>query len=495
MKTLAAIGVLLLGAPLAVVLLFASMLGAEHEQQRAHFAAAGCLNWTGPLLEGTGLSDDQMARAVIIYDVAIETGTGSAGAVVGIATAMQESTLGAHPASHQPNQDGDVGLFQQRSLPGWYADGQTQAENLTILADDRYQARGFFLGHTTTSGWHIPGLQDIEGWQQMSVTQAAQSVQVSAYPDAYAAHEALARAVVAALEGAPDQLVVCGPAIEAIECPPTGMASERGQTPDALRVMRCIKAKWPQLTSMGGLRPGDPRDHGTGRAVDVMIPNYLTPAGIALGDEIAEWTRTHAAQLGVTYIIWREHIWSTARADQGWRRCGITGSCYTGPDHSAAHLDHVHISVHGEAGTGFAPPTNSTAGGPVVLPVEAGTYRLTARFGQSGPHWRTTHTGLDFAAARGTPVRAVFDGVVASAGWQRAYGNLVRLRAADGTQAWYAHLDTTSVTHGQHVTAGQVIGTVGMTGNSTGSHLHFEIRTDGRPIDPMMWLQREGLHP
>jgi len=80
-------------------------------------------------------------------------------------------------------------LFQQRSLVGWYADGTTQQENLAILADDAYQARTFYLGHTTLTGWHIPGLTNIDGWQHMSVAQAAQKVQVSAYPDAYARHD------------------------------------------------------------------------------------------------------------------------------------------------------------------------------------------------------------------------------------------------------------------------------------------------------------------
>ncbi len=119
-----------------------------------------------------------MNRAALIYAAALDTGVGPAGAVVGIATAMQESTLGAHPAAATPNSDGDVGLFQQRSLVGWYADGTTQQENLTILADDAYQARTFYLGHTTRAGWHIPGLVDIDGWQHMSVGGGAEGAGV-----------------------------------------------------------------------------------------------------------------------------------------------------------------------------------------------------------------------------------------------------------------------------------------------------------------------------
>ncbi len=79
-----------------------------------------------------------------------------------------------------------------------------------ILADDAYQARTFYLGHTTLTGWHIPGLADIDGWQHLSVAQAAQKVQVSAYPDAYAKHEGLARTLVALFAGQPAGLVNCG---------------------------------------------------------------------------------------------------------------------------------------------------------------------------------------------------------------------------------------------------------------------------------------------
>ena len=409
---------------------------------------------------------------------------------MGIATAMQESALGAHPAAQSPNGDGDVGLFQQRSLVGWYAGGTTQQENLSILADDAYQARTFYLGHDTRSGWHIPGLTDINGWQQMTVTEAAQRVQVSAYPDAYATHEPLARSLVALFAGQPAGLASCGTLDQDLDCAPTGMASERGQTPDALRVMRCIHARWPQIRSLLGVRPGDPRDHGTGRAVDVMIPNYGSPTGVALGTEVAEWARANATALGVTYIIWREHLWSATRADEGWRPCGTQASCYTGPNPSASHRDHVHISVHGNQGTGT---TNSTSSGSVVLPVDQ--YRLTSRFGDTGPHWKKAHTGLDFAAPTGTPIRAITAGTITSAGYAGAYGNLTKLTTADGTVFYYAHQTKIAVGLGQKVVAGQVIGTVGATGNVTGPHLHLEVRVGGVPTDPDRWFRTQGLTP
>ncbi|WP_078612951.1 M23 family metallopeptidase [Streptomyces canus] len=106
------------------------------------------------------------------------------------------------------------------------------------------------------------------------------------------------------------------------------------------------------------------------------------------------------------------------------------------------------------------------------------------------------HTGVDFLAAAGTPLRAVGAGTVVSAGWGGAYGNQVVIQLADGYYAQYAHLSALSVSSGQTVTAGQQIGLSGATGNVTGPHLHFEIRTTpdyGSDIDPVAYLRTKGV--
>ena len=95
-----------------------------------------------------------------------------------------------------------------------------------------------------------------------------------------------------------------------------------------------------------------------------MVPAYTSPAGRALGQQIANWAQSHAAELGVDYIIWREHIWSAQRSSEGWRQCGTAASCYSGTDDSAAHRNHVHVSVHGNTGTGFA-TVNGSRGCPL----------------------------------------------------------------------------------------------------------------------------------
>ncbi|MEU0251932.1 peptidoglycan DD-metalloendopeptidase family protein [Streptomyces sp. NPDC006184] len=106
------------------------------------------------------------------------------------------------------------------------------------------------------------------------------------------------------------------------------------------------------------------------------------------------------------------------------------------------------------------------------------------------------HTGVDFVVPTGTSLKAVAAGTVVSAGWGGAYGNQVVIRLNDGYYAQYGHLSQLSVSAGQSVTPGQQIGLSGATGNVTGPHLHFEIRTTpgyGSDIDPVGYLRRHGL--
>lgn len=129
-----------------------------------------------------------------------------------------------------------------------------------------------------------------------------------------------------------------------------------------------------------------------------------------------------------------------------------------------------------------------------ALPVKG--YHLTGRFGDHSGLWSSVHTGLDFAAPSGTPIRSVARGVVTAVGYDGAYGTRTVVRLAGGTDLWYCHQSSTRVAVGDRVRVGQLIGTVGSTGNATGSHLHLEVRprTDV-PVDPLAWLRARGLHP
>jgi murein DD-endopeptidase MepM/ murein hydrolase activator NlpD len=106
------------------------------------------------------------------------------------------------------------------------------------------------------------------------------------------------------------------------------------------------------------------------------------------------------------------------------------------------------------------------------------------------------HTGVDFALPTGTPLKSVAAGTVVSAGNGGAYGNQVVIQHQDGMYSQYAHLSQLSVSAGQTVTVGQQIGLSGATGNVTGPHLHFEIRTSpdyGSDVDPVGYLRSHGV--
>lgn len=130
------------------------------------------------------------------------------------------------------------------------------------------------------------------------------------------------------------------------------------------------------------------------------------------------------------------------------------------------------------------------------LPVGTGVYHLTSRFGECSALWSHCHTGLDFAAPSGAPIRAIAGGTVTSVGYDGAYGNKTVVTLEDGTELWYCHQAAYAVSNGQQVRAGEVIGSVGSTGNVTGPHLHVEVRPGaGDPVDPYAAMLAHGLQP
>jgi murein DD-endopeptidase MepM/ murein hydrolase activator NlpD len=98
------------------------------------------------------------------------------------------------------------------------------------------------------------------------------------------------------------------------------------------------------------------------------------------------------------------------------------------------------------------------------------------------------HTGIDFRASVGTPVRAAGTGTIVYAGWRGGYGNCVIIDHGHSLATLYGHLSSIGVNVGQRVTRGQVIARAGSTGLSTGPHLHFEVRANGVPVDPLRYL-------
>ena len=106
-----------------------------------------------------------------------------------------------------------------------------------------------------------------------------------------------------------------------------------------------------------------------------------------------------------------------------------------------------------------------------------------------GPRWVTMHYGTDMAAKHGSAILATADGVINFAGWEKGYGKLIKIKHDFGYETRYAHLSKISVSVGQRISQGDRIGKMGNTGRSTGTHLHYEIRRNGKPINPMKYIR------
>lgn len=289
----------------------------------------GCTSEAIATATDVDLDQEQLSVAATVIAVGKHLDVPPRGWVVALAAGMQESGL-------RPLDYGDrdsVGVFQQRTSWG----------SLHDRLDPRDASTMFFTGGHAGQA----GLLDIDAWATMPVTQAAQAVQVSAYPDAY--------------------------------------------------------AKWE-------------------------------PVAVQLVKQLADVDAT----------------------------CAETGGTW-------------------------------------VFPLGDAPYVETAGFGECGTHWADCHTGQDFAAPIGTPVLAAGDGVVTAAGPDGPYGNAIHILHAGGTATWYAHLSQVETSPGQHIKAGQLIGLVGDTGNTTGPHLHFEVHTgasrtsEGTPTDPLQWLHSHRI--
>lgn len=128
-----------------------------------------------------------------------------------------------------------------------------------------------------------------------------------------------------------------------------------------------------------------------------------------------------------------------------------------------------------------------------VLPLAS--YALTATYGEYGL-WASYHTGLDFNGNSGDPIMSVANGTVTQTGYDGAYGNKTVVTLDDGTEIWFCHQTSIYVSVGDTVRGGEVIGTVGATGNVTGSHLHLEVRPGGGdPVDPFGAFVDHGIVP
>lgn len=277
------------------------------------------------------LDREQLTNASIVVSTAEALGLPADASVVGLATALQESGL---RVLTQAESDSDsAGIFQQRPSQGWGSVEQ--------VMDPVYAAQAFF-----------EHLTQVSGWQDLPVTVAAQTVQRSAYPDAYAKWQTTAEALASALLNQPGVAQVScqaeAPAVPASatpgDWPPEQMGAD-GLTARTRYVRDLIESGFGE-TNMGGWCPGGcttghvaGSDHYTGHAIDVMILPYTDPARVAAGERICAWLVANARQLAIKYVIYRAQIWTP---EEGWHTYSHpTGSS----DPTMLHMDHVHVSL------------------------------------------------------------------------------------------------------------------------------------------------------
>jgi len=176
------------------------------------------------------------------------------------------------------------------------------------------------------------------------------------------------------------------------------------------------------------------------------------------------------------------------------------GNPLTGSSTKRKVVHYTSLTVGGETKTFFRFTTpdgetgyydaNGRSADRVLMRTPVPGSRISSGFGMRRHPilgYNRMHTGVDFAAPYGTPLKAAGDGVISAAGWQGAYGKVVRIRHKDNYETVYAHMSRipTTIKPGAAVRQGQVIGFVGSTGRSTGPHAHFEVRLDGKPMNPL----------
>lgn len=269
------------------------------------------------------LGEEQAQHAATIAGVAVRRGLPARAVTIALATAYQESNL-----RNLDHGDRDsLGLFQQRPSQGWGSQAQVRDPV-----------------HATTKFYDA--LVRIDDYRNLAVTEAAQRVQRSAFPRAYADHEADARVLASALTGN-------SPAALACTVPGGSYAAQQpgasGLTPRAAAVRRSLEGVFGRQ-ALGGFAPGGVRTghvsgsaHYDGRALDVFVRPAGDPTQNRKGWAIAQWAVANAPALAVTTVIYDDRIWTAQRGGEGWRP-------YDAPERSGdpavlRHLDHVHIDV------------------------------------------------------------------------------------------------------------------------------------------------------
>ena len=293
------------------------------------------------------LNDSQKRYAKKVLDVVASRGMSRQAALIVLVTVQQESHFrmywnaavpGSRDLTDEPAAQGSdgysVGLFQQQVHGSDFAWGTVEDA----------------MDPVTSTNNFLNALQKVQGWEGMPLEKAAQAVQRSAYPDAYAKWKDMANQIA-------DDLWTGDAPVDS-DTDHGGGSGEANllrvnpkATKDLKAVEQAVKDRFgAYVFEMGDFRAD--LDHATYRAVDLMVYDYKN-TGVANGDKMAAFFITNAKALGIEYLIWQDKIWLGAQT--GWKPYsgGGYGGMYTGNwNDTTKHMDHIHVNVYGDAGTG-----------------------------------------------------------------------------------------------------------------------------------------------
>jgi len=271
------------------------------------------------------LSTEQAENAALIVAVAESRGLPARAATIALATAYQESKLRNITYGDRDS----LGLFQQRPSQGWGTEEQ--------VLDPYHSTNAFY-----------DALVKIKGYRDLEITVAAQRVQRSAYPDAYADHEADARVLASALSGNSPEAFTC-----TVKETPEQLDDDllpKGLTPRADAVLDDLTAAFGKQ-SVGGFEPRgvdsghmDGSAHYSGRAVDVFF-RPVNEENRRRGWAMAHYLVAQAKRLDIETVIFDDRIWQSHRSHSGWRDYRVPLSSKGDPK-ILEHRDHVHVDVH-----------------------------------------------------------------------------------------------------------------------------------------------------
>ena len=274
--------------------------------------------------ESVALTPEQAGNAGLIGAIAVRRGLPARAVTIAVATSMQESKL----YNLESGDRDSLGLFQQRPSQGW----GTPRE----ILDPYYSINTFY-----------DALEEVDGYDSMEITEAAQEVQRSGYPEAYAEHEPDARVLASALTGYSPHVFSC--TLDGDVQPAADKLRPSGLTPRADLVRRDLEAAFGPL-SLGGFAPGgvssghmEGSAHYDGRALDVFV-RPVSEENNRRGWAIASYLVSQADRLGIQNVIFDARIWTSgSRSDDGWRDYDPPSE--QGDRAVLEHRDHVHVDV------------------------------------------------------------------------------------------------------------------------------------------------------